>query len=91
MVLIKLRISVIVCWLAELKPALVVTDVPVFPSPDPVVVFVTEIGAIKTVPPKLTIPPEIVPIFTPSLFKSKSTAPPPCPDIIVYVQAVGFV
>lgn len=44
-----------------------------------------------TAPPKLTIPPEIVPIFMPSLLMSNSTTPPPCPYKIVYVQAGALV
>jgi hypothetical protein len=39
---------------------------PVLSPPDPVVVLVMDIGAIVTAPPKLTIPPEIVPIVIPS-------------------------
>ena len=41
------------------------TSVPELSFPDPVVVVVTDIGAIQTAPPKFTIPPEIVPIVIP--------------------------
>jgi hypothetical protein len=53
-------------WLEELDPVMVVIFDPELPPPAPVVEFVTDIGEIQTAPPKFTIPPEMVPIFTPS-------------------------
>lgn len=44
----------------------ILVTVPVLSSPAPLVVLVMDIGAIISAPPKLTIPPETVPILTPS-------------------------
>jgi hypothetical protein len=58
--------SPIVFSFIELKPELVFTTAPVLSPPAPVVDFDIDIGEIITAPPKFTIPPETVPILTPS-------------------------
>jgi hypothetical protein len=65
-VLIKFIKSVNVCGLAVPLPPLEELLAVVLLPPEPAVVLVTEMGAILTAPPKFTIPPEIVPILTPS-------------------------
>lgn len=59
---------------------------PVLFPPGPLIDFVLFIGAIKAVPPKLTTPPETVPIMTPSFLKAKFI-PPKVTLRSLYVQA----
>lgn len=47
--------------------------------------MVTEMGEIVPAPPKLTIPPEMVPIVMPSLLTAATQSPPPLLPLL-YVQ-----
>lgn len=55
-------------------------------APAPLIVFDLDIGAIIAVPSKLTIPPETVPIMTPSFLIAKFI-PPKVTLRSLYVQA----
>jgi hypothetical protein len=48
---------------------------PVLLLPDPLIEFDLDIGPIKPVPPKLTFPPEMLPIMIPSLLIAKFIPP----------------
>jgi hypothetical protein len=48
---------------------------PVLLLPDPLIDLVLDIGEIKPVPPKLTFPPEMLPIMIPSFLKAKFIPP----------------